>query len=493
MFGRNKQNIGGLEAKRRRRIWIIVSSVLVLVLVAAASVVAILKPWTEEFRHGGLTIADPPWPVKPVPQVAPAPVTAPAATTNGLTAALAPVVGNPDLGIFAGSVSDGDTGKVLWTMDADKAMIPSSTAKILTTAAGLLALPDDHRLTTKIVAGATPGQIVLVGGGDPTITAQPDGKGYYPDAPKLQDLVAQVKASGQRVDSIVVDNSAYSGPNFAPGWETSDIAGGSIAPMDAVMIDGGRLDPLVEYSPRTPTPALDAGKKLAAELGVDQAKVTLGTAPAGAAQLAAVQSAPLRERMLQAMVHSDNVLAEAIGREVAVASGQEASFTGAVTAMSTVLQAAGFDLAGLKISDNSGLSTEDHIPPRLLNRVLTVAALPANADAQGNSAGGQGNSTADPASDKAGGSPLAPLLDYLPVAGGTGSLANRYVDRDRDGAGWIRAKTGTLSVSSALVGYVLDRDGRVLTFALMSNDRPPEVSRPALDAVANALRNCGCS
>ncbi|MGV9666409.1 D-alanyl-D-alanine carboxypeptidase/D-alanyl-D-alanine endopeptidase [Nocardia niigatensis] len=485
MFGRNKQNIGGLEAKRRRRTWIVVSIALVVVLAAAGAVAVILKPWTEEFRHGGLTIADPPAPVKPIPQVAAAPATAPAATAAGLAAALGPVVGNPDLGIFAASVSDGDTGNVLWTMDPDKGMIPSSTAKILTTAAGLLALPDDHRLTTKVVSGSAPGEIVLVAAGDPTITAQPDGKGYYPDAPRLQDLVAQIKSSGQRVDSIVVDTSVYAGPNFAPGWDNADIAGGSIAPLDPVMIDGGRLDPLVEYSPRTATPALDAGRKLATELGVDPAKVKLGTAPAAANQLAAVQSATLRERMLQAMVHSDNVLAEAIGREVAMASGQEASFTGAVTAMTTVLQAAGFDLTGLKMADGSGLSTDDHIPPRLLNRVLTVAALP-------NGAGPQGNSTADPAAATTG-SPLAPLLDFLPVAGGTGSLANRYVDRDREGAGWIRAKTGTLSVSSALVGYVLDRDGRVLTFALMSNDRPPEVSRPALDAVANALRNCGCS
>ncbi|WP_405488187.1 D-alanyl-D-alanine carboxypeptidase/D-alanyl-D-alanine-endopeptidase [Nocardia sp. NBC_00511] len=492
MFGRNKQNIGGLEAKRRRRTWIVVSSVLVLVLVAAGVTVAVLKPWTEEFRHGGLTIAAPPVPAKPIPQVAPAPATAPAATNSGLSAALAAAVANPDLGAFAASVSDGDTGKVLWTSDADKGMIPSSTAKILTTAAGLLALPADHRVTTKVVAGANPGEIVLVGGGDPTITAEADGKGYYPDAPKLADLVAQVKKTGQRVDSILVDTSAYSGTNFAPGWDNADIAGGSIAPLDPVMIDGGRLDPLVEYSPRTPTPALDAGRKFATGLGVDPAKVKLGNATAGAQQLAAVQSAPLRERMLQAMVHSDNVLAEAIGREIAAAGGQDASFAGAATATATVLQAAGFDLTGLKMVDSSGLSTDDHIPPRLLNRVLTVAAVPGNGADQGNSGAAQGNSGIDTAASTTG-SPLAPLLDYLPVAGGTGSLATRYVDRDRDGAGWVRAKTGTLSVSSALVGYVLDRDGRVLTFALMSNDRPPEVSRPALDDVAAALRNCGCS
>lgn len=90
-----------------------------------------------------------------------------------------------------------------------------------------------------------------------------------------------------------------------------------------------------------------------------------------------------------------------------------------------------------------------------------------------------------------GGSAFRPA--YLPVAGGTGSLSSRYVTQNQGGAGWVRAKTGTLSVASTLAGYVLDRDGRVLTFTLMSSDRPPEVSRPALDAVATTLRNCGCS
>jgi D-alanyl-D-alanine carboxypeptidase/D-alanyl-D-alanine-endopeptidase (penicillin-binding protein 4) len=43
-----------------------------------------------------------------------------------------------------------------------------------------------------------------------------------------------------------------------------------------------------------------------------------------------------------------------------------------------------------------------------------------------------------------------------------------------------------------LVGYVVDTDERVLTFALMSNGSPPDVSRPALDAIAATLRSCGC-
>ncbi|WP_110293663.1 D-alanyl-D-alanine carboxypeptidase/D-alanyl-D-alanine endopeptidase [Nocardia tenerifensis] len=479
--------MGGLAARRRRRIWIAVGVTLAVVLAAGAGVLLTVKPWTDEFRHGGLNTAAPPAPVRPAPQVAPAPSNAPAPSPAGVAAALAGVIGNPDLGAFAGQVTDADSATVLWSGDANRPMIPSSTAKILTTAAALLTLPDDHRLITKVVAGQAPNELVLVGGGDPTLTAEPEGKGYYPKSARVSDLVAQIKNSGRAVDTIVVDTSAYTGPSMAKGWDPIDIRDGSIAPMEPVMIDGGRLQPLVEYSPRTPTPALDAGRRLAAELGLDPAKVRAGTAAPGAAEVANVRSAPLRDRLRDMMVHSDNILAEAVGREISVATGGEASFSGAVAAVNAALSKAGFDLTGLDMQDNSGLSVDDRIPARLLDRVVATAAKPGAATAVQ-----PANTMARPENDRLA-STLAPLLDDLPVAGATGSLTSRYVDRNRQGAGFVRAKTGTLSVSSALVGYVLDADGRVLTFALMSNDRPPEVSRPALDAIAGTLRNCGCS
>ncbi|MFI6776017.1 D-alanyl-D-alanine carboxypeptidase/D-alanyl-D-alanine-endopeptidase [Nocardia sp. NPDC050412] len=487
MVGGSNRNIGGSAAKRRRFIWIGVAFMLAVLLGTGVGVVIAVKPWTEAFRHRGLTIAAPPAPVKPLPQVEPAPSNAPAPTPAGVAAALAGVVANPDLGAFAGEVTDADSATVLWGAESDKPMIPSSTAKTLTTAAALLTLPSDHRVTTRVVAGSAPNELVLVGGGDPTLTAQPDGKGYYPNGPRLSDLVSQIKDSGRIADTIVVDTSAYSGPPMAPGWDPVDIGEGSIAPMDPVMLDGGRLDPLVEYSPRTPTPALATGQRLAIELGLDPAKVRIGNAAADAMEVASVQSAPLRDRLRDTMVHSDNVLAEAIGREIAVASGNEASFTGAVAALETALGKGGFDLTGLSMRDNSGLSTEDRVPARLLDKIIATAAKPSGANAVQPS-----NTKARPETDRVA-TTLAPLLDDLPIAGATGSLSSRYVTQNRGGAGWVRAKTGTLSVASTLVGYVLDSDGRVLTFALMSNDRPPELSRPALDAIAGTLRNCGCS
>ncbi|MFE3292857.1 D-alanyl-D-alanine carboxypeptidase/D-alanyl-D-alanine-endopeptidase [Rhodococcus sp. NPDC059234] len=461
--------MGSLAAQRRKRVRVLLGAVGVLVLATAAGVVALVRP-DLSFDAGAATrtTTPAPAPVLATPQVAPVPADAPMPTPAALAAALGPALANPALGTLTGMVSDAATGTVLWSQGPDTPMVPASTTKVLTATAALLALAPEHRVATRVVQGDVPGQIVLVGGGDPTLTAQPPGQpGFYPGAPRLDDLVEQVKRAGATVTSVVVDNSAYAGPALAQGWDPADIAGGNIAPIEPVMLDGGRIKPLEDESPRSATPSLDAGRLLGAAFGVDPAHVTLGTAPSGGAPLASVESAPLRDRLGQMMGHSDNVLAEAIGREVAAKVGTEASFAGAVTAIGQTLGAGGFDLRGLTLHDASGLSVDGRIPARLLDQALSAATGDAKPQ-------------------------LRPILDYLPIAGATGTLSDRYATGDRNAAGWVRAKTGTLSAASALAGYVTDVDNRVLTFALMSNDRPPDVSRPALDAIASTLRSCGC-
>ena len=88
---------------------------------------------------------------------------------------------------------------------------------------------------------------------------------------------------------------------------------------------------------------------------------------------------------------------------------------------------------------------------------------------------------------------LRPMLDLLPIAGGSGTLSNRFLDTDAGlaAAGLLRAKTGSLTGTNALAGIVTDASGRVLTFALISNNAGP-TGRTAIDAVAAALRSCGC-
>lgn len=474
MAGQGKDNVGGLAARRKRRTRVLIIIPLVVALAVIAGLVSYLKPWHSRqwqdvfSAHGSLTTSPEPTPADAPAQLVPVPDNAPQPTAAGLAAALGPLVANPVLGVLAGAVSDASTGVQLWSAQADRPMVPASTTKVLTAAAALLALPLDHRVTTSVVQGATPDELVLVGGGDPTLTAQQAGRpNFYSGAPHLDDLVAQIQRSGIRPGNIVVDTSAYSGPTLAKGWFAADIAGGSIAPIEPVMLDGGRLKPLDHDSPRSGTPALDAGRVLAQRLGIDPARVRIGTAPQGATPVATVQSALLRERLTEMMVESDDVLAETIGREIAVATGAPAAFTGSVSGVDSALRKAGFDMTGVSLSDTSGLSVDDRIPARALDGVLSAAA-------------GHGKPT------------LRPMLDYLPVAGGTGTLSDRYAAVNRSGAGWVRAKTGSLTGVNSLAGYVVDGSNRVLTFALMSNGGATEASRAALDAIASALRSCGC-
>ncbi|NKR24092.1 D-alanyl-D-alanine carboxypeptidase/D-alanyl-D-alanine-endopeptidase [Rhodococcus hoagii] len=468
MAGDGKKKIGALAGRRRRNVRILMSLVAVLIVAVAALTIVLVQKDTSTAADGATSTSAEPSPVTATPQVAPVPDDAPMPTPAALGAVLAPLVSNPALGAFTGVVADARTGTTLWSQNPDTPMTPASTAKILTAAAAMLSLSPDHRVETRVVQGSRPGELVLVGGGDPTLTAQPVGQpSYYPGAPRIADLVEQIRRAGAEVDSIVVDISAYAGPTMAQGWMPEDVAAGYIAPIESVMIDGARSDPFAEEPPRSATPALDAGRVLAQALGIDLARVAVGKAESGAAPVASVLSAPLRDRLGQMMRRSDNVLAETIAREVAVAKNSEASFTGATEAIGKTLYDAGFKTDGLTLHDGSGLSVDDRVPARLQADILTAAAGETKPQ-------------------------LRPMLDDLPVAGATGTLSDRYASGDRTGAGWVRAKTGTLSVASALTGYVVDVDGRVLTFALMSNDRPPEVSRPALDAVAGALRLCGC-
>ncbi|WP_371830291.1 D-alanyl-D-alanine carboxypeptidase/D-alanyl-D-alanine endopeptidase [Rhodococcoides kroppenstedtii] len=449
-----------------------IAAVVVVLIAGIVGVAAVTPTFTEP--ESPAVAAPEPDPVVATPAVSPVPADAPRPDPAALAATLAAPLRNPDLGRFTGSVADAITGEVLWSVDPDAAMTPASTTKILTAAAAMLALPSDHRVTTKVVQGDRPGQVILVGEGDPTLTAQPVGTpGFYDGGARIADLADQIRRSGAQVSSIGVDLGAYSGPSSAEGWFPGDVAAGYIAPIEPLTLDGGRTVPTVDESPRSATPGLDTGRALARALGLDPAVVTAASAPSGAGSLATVQSAPLRQRLGQMLGFSDNVLAEAVGREVAAAEGAPTSFDGATDAVLATLRDNGVDVDGVRLADTSGLSVDNRIPARVLSSIVTAAAGPVDSRTHADA--------------------LRPMLDYLPVAGATGTLAARYASGDRTAAGWLRAKTGTLSNASALAGYVVDESGRVLTFALMSNDRPPDVGRPALDAVASTLRSCGCT
>ncbi|MFC0314698.1 D-alanyl-D-alanine carboxypeptidase/D-alanyl-D-alanine-endopeptidase [Gordonia phosphorivorans] len=400
------------------------------------------------------------------PSILPVDDSAPTPTARGVAAQLRAGLKDSDLGKLTGMVSDPSTGQTLWSRSPDEPRTPASNAKILTAAAALLQLDHDARLRTQVVAGPD-GQVILVGAVDPTLSVQPEGADtFYTDAPRIADLAAQVRRAGVPVSSVAVAPSSVTGPAMASSWDDADIEGGDIAPITSLMTDGARLDPLDEYSPRSTTAALDAGRALAAALEVNS-PVTEATPASTAQVLATVESAPLSARVGDMMRLSDNVLAETLAVELSVAMGGPPSIAGGADAVVKVLRDNGFDVAGVVLRDASGLSAADKVPARLLEQLVSAAA---------------GDKQPE----------LRPMLDTFPVAAGTGTLTDRFDPKTNPGAGWVRAKTGTLTGVSSLTGIVQTVDGRVLTFAFMSGGTSPADARPALDALAGALRECGC-
>jgi D-alanyl-D-alanine carboxypeptidase/D-alanyl-D-alanine-endopeptidase (penicillin-binding protein 4) len=466
--------------RRSQRVGIIVATVVVLAIVAIGAVI-LLRPDATSAEGSSSTstaeagdVVDPPV-VAPPAKIVPLAGSKKIPTAAGVESQLAAQFANPALAQFSGIIIDPESGDVIWSKEPNSPQIPASTAKLLTGTALLTSVDPTSRFVTKVVAGDQPGDIVLVGGGDVTLSARNEGVDtVYDGAPLMSDLAAQVKASGVDVKRIVLDTDYWTGPDLADGWLTRDIRGtsssaqGYITRMSPLMVDGDREDPANENSPRTGKPAETAGKALARLLGNPDLPLVEGPAPPDADVIGQVSSQPMSVLLAQALENSDNVLAEALARQVAIARGAPPSFAGASAATLEALEALKIDTIGLELYDGSGISTQDRVPPAILAQVVALAV--------------KGDTPA-----------LRNLLTGLPIAGVSGSLADRFQDEgSKAGAGWVRAKTGSLEVTYALAGYVPDVDGRILVFAFVSNGVSGG-TRPALDALAAGLRGCGCT
>jgi len=385
-------------------------------------------------------------------------------------------------------VADPATGRVLLSQDGTRLATPASTAKLVTSAAALAVLGPRATFTTRVVQGATPDRVVLVGGGDPTLAVNRFPAGDYPQPATLAGLAAAtaraLKAAGRTTVGVGYDTSLYTGPDMAPGWPEAYITTGNVTPVVSLGVDQGRLtaarapedsDDLANFRPRATDPAGMAAAAFAALLAADGIHVTGApaeqAAPAHAAGLASVSSPPLSAIVEQMLEESNNVIAENLARQVALATGQPASFSGAAAAVTGELRRLGAG-AGLRLVDGSGLSPQDAIAPATLVKVLELAT----ADAR-----------------------VRPLLAGLPVAGFSGTLsAGQSVFGGIGGAalGSVRAKTGNLGTVTALAGLVTDRNGTPLVFAFMADRIPAEgmlrTAANAIDEAAAALANCGC-
>jgi D-alanyl-D-alanine carboxypeptidase/D-alanyl-D-alanine-endopeptidase (penicillin-binding protein 4) len=448
-------------------------------LVLAAGVVSLAGPWDggqrvaerdraavadaerDEMVTEGVAAA----PAGAVPVLDPLPVAGggvAAGSDAALGDALGPLLDDPALGgSAAASVVDLGTGTVLHGDRAGDGRAPASTVKIVTAVAALDALGGDHRLATTTVWDEAEQRVILVGGGDPTVTAD--------DLAGLADRTAAALAErGVDAARIAYDDALYPTENHPIGVNTN------IALITPLQLNEGRLDDSTHGpAQRSADPAADAARAFAdalraAGLDVRGGGAARERAPDGAAQLAVHRSAPLSALVERMLTHSDNDLAEALARHTALAGGGRADTAGVAAALTDRLRGLGLPLDGVRLADASGLNRDGRVTADLLTRALAVAADPARPE-------------------------LRAALTGLPVAGFTGTLADRYETAGgQAGAGLVRAKTGTLTGVNTLAGTATTPDGRLLAFAFLASDTTdPEAAEAALDTAAAALADLG--
>src|SRR5690554_2832778 len=100
-------------------------------------------------------------------------------------------------------IADTKTGQVLYELNHDKLFIPASVLKLVTTATAVEILGPEYRFETQIgytgtiERGVLKGDLIIVGGGDPTLGSEYFTSHYY-NFHFLKRWAEQIKAAGIR-------------------------------------------------------------------------------------------------------------------------------------------------------------------------------------------------------------------------------------------------------------------------------------------------------
>jgi D-alanyl-D-alanine carboxypeptidase/D-alanyl-D-alanine-endopeptidase (penicillin-binding protein 4) len=165
------------------------------------------------------------------------------------------------------------------------------------------------------------------------------------------------------------------------------------------------------------------------------------------------------------LTYSENTVAEDLARVVALEAGRPGTTAEATRAVLAADSAFALDTAGIVMADGSGLDRNSRISAKTFTDLLVLLA-------------------ADPVAGD--------ILRDLPVANLSGTLASRF--GGTEGAGTVRAKTGTLNGASALSGTVVTDDGAWLGFSIILNGIPVNATPAlaAMDQFVASLASCGC-
>jgi serine-type D-Ala-D-Ala carboxypeptidase/endopeptidase (penicillin-binding protein 4) len=368
-------------------------------------------------------------------------------------------------GSFSGAyVQNLTTGEREFAWRAGAPRILASNTKLFTSAAALARFGTEGTLPTAVLGageldaeGVWRGSLYLRGGGDPTFGSRSFSSRSYGGGATVENLAALVEEAGvERVTGrIYGDESRHDSLRGGPdsGYAVSIWVG----PLSALSFNRG----LASESGRSwqVSPPAFAAARLDTALEARGVRVRLkpraGATPAGATELASVDSPPMETLVRLTNKASDNFFAELLTKDLAMqARGVGTTSVGAKLA-------AGFARrlgARARLADGSGLSRANRASPYRVVRLLEAMSERDEFDS---------------------------WYASLPVAGRDGTLRDRM--RSGPARRRCRAKTGTLSNVSALSGYCTARSGELYAFSILMNGVYTPGARLLQDRMAQAI------
>ena len=405
-----------------------------------------------------------------------------------------------DVGILIEDINP-DT-RTLYARRAQEKFVPASNVKLLTTAAALHNLGPNYSIRTSVYGrpGGSNQDLYVVGRGDPTFTSyqinllasqlKDQGIRRVNSLTAVDNYFAGPAASphweaedyragyGAPANSLILNRNelgftliptrvgqplrvVWDRPEWVRGWRVENnsrtIGGGSEfidagqKPGQKVMDVRGQLI-AGSASENTSIALLDPGNYFAEQFqqslnafGITTARSQASSTnpPTGLAELAAIQSPPLKAFIDPTNLYSVNIYAEAmlktLGRNVN--PGTANAYESGAAAVEKVLTDMGVAPNSIDILDGSGLSRRNLATPEALVDTLQAMAKTENATVYRNS---------------------------LAVAGRSGTLRNRM--RGTNAEGRFQGKTGTLSKTYTLSGYLNPPNHPPLALSILVNN-----------------------
>jgi D-alanyl-D-alanine carboxypeptidase/D-alanyl-D-alanine-endopeptidase (penicillin-binding protein 4) len=419
----------------------------------------------------------------------------------------APELSKAFVGVHVLSLTDGHT---LFEHNSNKLFNPASNMKILTTASALWYLGSSYRFRTearrdpKMKDGVVDGNLYIKGYGDPTLTSE-----------EIFGFINEIALHGiQKVKGdLILDDTFFDNVTEGPGWEQEHSDQAYAAPIGALSTDFSTFTVRVLPSSAIgepanvivwpPVDAIDIAPSVYTTGPGTRPRVWFGTSRAGdrvkvtvrgSVALGDPEGASVRRRIYNPTMYAGELMAQMLKMRGIEIKGKIK--TGRMPHVEVVHVATHFSkpLAEIistlnKYSNNfmaeqilKTLGAEMADPPgswdkgvEVIRKFLVEIGIPNGAFVLGNGSGLNDINRVTPAEITRVLAAMHQRFEVQPefvaslaVAGSSGTIVGRF--ENSPAISRLRAKTGSLNGVSALSGYVVTQNDKVLAFSVMMND-----------------------